>query len=246
MRKDSGGRGVRLAIATGLFVLAASARAQAPTCPQAGEWPAKLRLEYDVTASRGPFSISGSSVLVFERSGGSYSITVNTDSAAIYHARQTSRGTIDANGLRPVEFVESRTSKSPQTATFDWDAKLVHFSAAADSPAPTEPGLQDRASVLLQLALQVRPASREGPLEIPVAGARRVGPYRFAKRGVETVNVPVGAVEALHLERTPEEGDKDRLEAWFAAGWCGLPVRLRFVDHNGGVIDQRLRAARIE
>src|SRR5262249_43460947 len=148
--------------------------------------------------------------------------------------------------LRPLEFVESRGSRTPQTATFDWDAKLVHFSAAADTPAPTEPGLQDRVSVLLQLALQVRPTTREGPLEIPVAGARRVGPYRFTRRGVETVKVPVATMEALHLERTPEDGDKDRLEAWFAAGWCDLPVRLRFTDRNGAVIDERLRAARID
>jgi hypothetical protein len=226
--------------------IAASARAQAPTCPKQGEWPAKLRLEYDVTASRGPFSINGESILAFERNGRSYSVTVDTKSSVIYHANQTSRGTLDASGLRPLEFAESRGSRTPQTTTFDWDAKLVHFSAAPDTPAPTEAGLQDRVSVLLQLALQLRPAAREGPLEIPVAGARRVGPYRFARRGVEAVKVPVGTIEALHLERTPEEGDKDRLEAWFAAGWCGLPVRLRFTDRNGSVIDERLRAARID
>ncbi|HUL67005.1 MAG TPA: DUF3108 domain-containing protein [Burkholderiaceae bacterium] len=246
MRADSSDRGARFAIAALLLLLAASARAQSLTCPKPGEWPAKLRLEYDVTASRGPFSINGESILAFERNGSAYSVTVDTESALIYHARQTSRGTIDASGLRPLEFVETRGSRTPQTAKFDWDAKLVHFSAAADSPAPTEPGLQDRVSVLLQLALQVRPAAREGPLEIPVAGARRVGPYRFAKRGAETVKVPIGTMEALHLERTPEEGDKDRLEAWFAAGWCGLPVRLRFTDRNGSVVDERLRAARID
>src|SRR5262245_42115157 len=140
MKADSSGRCAHLAIAALLLLLAASARAQAPTCPKPGEWPMKLRLEYAVTASRGPFSINGESILAFERNGRSYSVTVDTDSTVIYHARQTSRGTIEASGLRPLEFTEVRGSKAPQTATFDWDAKLVHFSAAADSPTPTEAG----------------------------------------------------------------------------------------------------------
>jgi len=226
-------------------LLAATARAQAPACPSGGEWPGKLRLEYEVTASRGPFSISGESVLAFERSGTAYTIAVDTDAAMLFHARQTSRGTIDASGLRPSEFVETRGSRTPQTASFDWNAKVVQFSAAPDSLAPTQAGLQDRVSLLLQLALHERAAKAEGPIEIPVAGARRIGPYKLERRGLETVKVPVGTVEAVRIERAMTD-DQDRLEAWFAASWCGLPVRIRYTDRKGGVIDHRMRAARIE
>lgn len=245
MRPDSAGCRAGRLIAPLLLLLAGDSRAQPQACPSAGEWPAKLRLEYDVTASRGPFSINGQSILAFERNGTSYSITVDTLAVAIFHARQTSRGTVEADGLRPSEYAESRGSRSPQTTTFDWSAQIVSFSVAPDSPAATVPGLQDRVSLLVQLALHVRPAAAEAPFEIPVAGARRVGPYRFVRRGVETVKVPVGAVEAVHLERA-QEGEKDRLEAWFGSSWCGLPVRLRYTDRNGSVIDHRMRAARIE
>jgi Protein of unknown function (DUF3108) len=235
----------RLTAALSVACAAPLAHSQAPTCPAANEWPAKMRLEYDVTASRGPFSISGESVLLFERTETSYSLTVTTDSAAIYHARQTSRGSIEPAGLRPTEYVETRGKRAPLTTTFDWNAKSVMFSAYPDASAPTQPGLQDRASLLLQLVWLERGAAGAASFEVPVAGARRIGPYRFARHGAETVRVPIGAVEAVRIER-PADTDQDRLEAWFGMGWCGLPVRIRYTDRNGGTIDHRLRAARID
>jgi Protein of unknown function (DUF3108) len=228
-----------------LGVLAPAVRAQAPPCAPPGEWPAKLRLDYAVTASRGPFSISGESVLLFERSAGTYSIDVNTESALIYHAHQTSRGTRDAHGLRPDEYVETRTRRTTQTTTFDWQAQRVIFSVAPDAVAATQPGLQDRASLLLQLTWRHRadPAAKE--YAIPVAGARRVSVDRFQVRGVEEVNVPLGVLQAVRVERLGN-ADDDRLEAWFSPAWCGLPVRIRYTDHKGGVIDHRLQAAKID
>jgi hypothetical protein len=37
--------------------------------------------------------------------------------------------------------------------------------------------------------------------------------------------------------------DDDRIEVWLAPSLCWLPVRIRYSDHKGGVIDHRLRAA---
>jgi len=241
MRTSSASRCAGLALAA---VLGVEAHAQPPTCPGADEWPAKMRIEYAVTASRGPFSINGQSVLLFEHSGNAYSISIDTDSAAIYHARQTSRGTVATSGLQPVEYVEARGKRTPQTTTFDWDARRVSFSAAPDSPGATEPGLQDRASLVLQLAWRQR-AATEASFEIPVAGASRVGPYRFARQGVESVKVPAGTIEATRIERAADD-EHDRIEAWLGTSWCGLPVRIRYTDKKGGVIDHRLRAASIE
>jgi hypothetical protein len=234
--------GASIALAAGCVVAAADA--QAPACPAPNAWPAKIRIEYDVTASRGPLSISGESVLVFGRAGDDYTINVETDSAGLYHARQTSRGRIEANGLRPNEFVESRGRRAPATTTFDWGAGTVAFSVAPDSPATTVPGLQDRVSQLLQLAWLRRAAADAGSYEIAVAGARRVFMTRFVTAGTEAVKVPVGTVEAVRLER--ESKDDDKIEAWFGPAWCGLPVRIRYVDRKGGTVDHRMRSARIE
>lgn len=243
MRAD-GRRTLRAAGAAALVAGAGCAQAQAPACPGAGDWPAKMRLEYDVTASRGPLSISGESVLTFERTSAGYSIKVETDSAAIYHASQSSRGSIGPGGLRPSEYFEARGRRTPQTTTIDWDARTVRFSAAPEVQVPTQPGLQDRASLILQLAWQQR-SSGAATYEVPVAGSRRVGPYRFSRHAVETVRLPIGAVEAVRFARDVDD-DQDRIEAWLGNTWCGLPVRIRYTDRKGGVIDHRMRGARIE
>jgi len=249
MRAASARRVATVLVVVGLSVAWSAGRAQAqtppPECRPAKEWPARLRLEYAVTASRGPFSISGQSVLLFQRTGTAYSIDVNTDAVALYHARQTSRGTIEAAGLRPDEYIEDRTNRATQTTRFDWNGGTVAFSVAADTPGQVEPGLQDRASLLLQLTYLSRLNPATPSFEIPVAGARRVSTDKFTRRGAETLRMPIGNVESIRVEREGD-ADQDRLEAWFANGWCGLPVRIRYTDHKGGVIDHRLRAASIE
>src|SRR5262249_29188170 len=189
--------------------------------------------------------LSGESALQFQRNGDAYTITVDTDAALVYHARQISRGTIDANGLRPNEFIEDRSGKATQTTTFDWNAGVVLFTTAPDAPGKTEPGLQDRASLLLQMTWLHRLEDSAATIEVPVAGARRVTTDRFISRGAETLKMPVGTVATLHVEREAA-ADQDRLEAWFGDTWCGVPVRIRYTDHKGGVIDQRLRSATFE
>src|SRR5262245_9487441 len=176
MRLVSGSRYARWLCAPLLGSIVHVALAQAPACPRGDEWPAKIRLEYSVTASRGPLSINGDSVLLFERSGTSYSISIETNAAAIYHASQTSRGTVEPGGLQPAEYVEARTRKPTQTTTIDWKTKRVSFSAAPDVSAETQPWLQDRASLLLHLAWRQR-SHVDATFEVPVTGSRRVAVY---------------------------------------------------------------------
>ena len=222
-----------------------TAVAQPVQCPAPKQWPSALRIEYDVTASRGPFSINGESVLAFERQGATYTITADTNSAAIYHARQTSRGIVEAGGLRPDEYVETRGKRAPAITTFDWAAGRVSFSVAPDTTAEARPGLQDRATLPLQLAWMQRAAPSAASLEVPLTGSRSVGIARFVRQSVEKVAVPVGTVEGVRFERLSDH-DNDRIEAWFSADWCGLPVRIRYTDKKGGMIDHRMRAVRIE
>jgi hypothetical protein len=230
-------------LATGI-ALADAAGAQPPACPPGDAWPARMRLEYDVTASRGVLAVDGESVLVFERDGGGYRLSVDTKSPGLYSAQQTSRGTIETRTLRPVQYVERRGRRDPVTTSMDWDAQRVTFSAAPDALVTTRPGLQDRATLLLQLAWLQRAAPQAASLEVAVAGSRRTSVYRFVRKGRENLDLPAGAIEAARLDRADDE--RDRIEAWFGTGWCGLPVRVRYIDHKGGVIEHRLRAARLD
>jgi hypothetical protein len=239
------GAGIACVAFGAIGAFAPTAAAQPASCPAGNDWPAKVRLEYDVTASRGPFSINGESVLVFERNGATYSINLETDSAAIYHMRQTSRGSVEPGGLRPDEYVEMRGKRTPVTTTFDWSAKSVTFSVAPDSTAETQPGLQDRATLPLQLAWLQRATPAATSFDVPLTGSRSVGVARFARQGVESVKVSLGTLEAVRFERAAGH-EQDRIEAWFSAEWCGLPVRIRYTDKNGSIIDHRMRGARIE
>ncbi|MCX8003512.1 MAG: DUF3108 domain-containing protein [Burkholderiaceae bacterium] len=218
-------------------------RAQ-PRCP-AEDWPQRLALEYSVTASRGPLAIEGRGVLTFEREGGTYRIESEAEAAGLYRARYRSRGTLTPQGLRPDEYVEARGGRPPLEVRFDWRARHVHFSATPDVQTPLPAGTQDRASLLLQLHRLRRTQPALERYEMAVAGARRLRTFRFERRPAERVTVPAGEIEAVALRLTDEDPGES-VEAWYAPGWCDLPVRIRYGDPRGGVVDYRLRAARIE
>lgn len=215
-----------------------------PACPP-GQWPARVALDYDVTASRGLVAVGGTGALRFERNGAAYRLSAEIEAVGMYRARQSSRGTIAANGLQPDEYVETRSGRAARSVRFDWATGRVEFSAAPNAPAISRAGLQDRASLVLQLGWQRRAQPHAAHHEIPVAGARRVALFRFERGGEETLQLPAGAIDAVLL-RHSGDADHDRIEAWLAPAWCGLPVQIRYTDRHGGTVEYRLRAARIE
>jgi hypothetical protein len=68
-----------------------------------------------------------------------------------------------------------------------------------------------------------------------------VSTFVFRGGGTESLTVPAGRFDTLRFERVKESGD-DEFEVWLAPALCSLPVRLRFTDDKGLVIEQRLRA----
>jgi hypothetical protein len=101
--------------------------------------------------------------------------------------------------------------------------------------------MQDRLSLLVQLAWRSRSDPGASTLEIPVAGQRSSSTYVFVAREAEAVASLAGRFDAVKFERL-QQGGNDLLEVWLAPGLCSLPVRLRFSDDRGTVIEQTLRA----
>lgn len=241
---DRNRRRTLLASALAMLPLAAPAAAE---CGAADAWPPPFRLEFDATATRSPLWITGDSDLVFTRADDGYSLVSETNAAGFYHARQSSRGVVAAGGLVPIEYTERRGRRPQATTKFDWRAHRVSFSAATDV-AETRARMQDRLSLLLELgrALKLRPAATV--VEVPVAGVRNTSLYRFEVRGRQTLELPVGRIDAVKLERpadAPGNERHDRLEVWLAPALCWLPVRVRYADDRGMTIDQQLKGARI-
>lgn len=235
----------KTASAFALLACAGQLAAAQPDCPSS-EWPARIALDYDVTARRGPLSIDGTGALRFERNGATYRLSSEVEAIGLYRAHQSSRGTIDAGGLKPEEYAEARGGRPVRTVRFDWAARRVAFSAAPDTPAVARAGMQDRASLLLQLGRRWRAQPDAEAYELLVAGVRRAATFRFARSGAAALQLPAGTVDAVLLQRFGEDGDDDRIEVWYGPAWCGLPVRIRYTDRRGGTIDYRLRAARLE
>jgi hypothetical protein len=216
-------------------------------CGEVAAWPRPFRLEFEATATRSLFAISGESDLALTRDGHDYRLVSETNAVGLYHARQTSRGTIGAAGLVPFEYSERRGRRPQVTTTLDWRARRVTFTATEDT-AETRPQMQDRLSLLLELGLKLRRKPSARFIEMPVAGVRNTSIYRFELREREPIDVPAGRFDTVRLERPadqPGNDRHDRLEIWLAPALCDLPVRVRYADDRGMVIDQQLKAANL-
>jgi hypothetical protein len=182
--------------------------------------------------------------LVFTTEGTRYTLRSVTRSV-LFSAEQDSAGERVGALLRPHEYHERSPRRPLRTTRIDWQADRVTFSANADGTTATLPRLQDRLSLLVSAGQQLRAQQGKGAIELPVAGARHISLYRFELRGIETLELPIGRLEAHRIER-PRDAEHDGIEVWIAPSLCWLPVKMRFVDDRGQVVQNQLRAARFD
>lgn len=245
-----------------------------PTCDRMNPLPPQFRLAFAAQATLGPLALDGDTELTFQRNDDRYTLRSETR-APMFGAEQRSAGRMTVDGaasarrllLMPADFVERSGRRDPRTVRIEGAGGRVSFSANAGQPATAPAGLQDKLSLLVQAGQQLRVVIETGALapsgaapqpgasadaaaskaviELPVAGARRISTYRLMLKGTETLDLPAGRIETWKLER-PRDAEHDGLEAWVAPSLCWLPVRLRFTDERGTVIENRLRAARFD
>jgi len=203
---------------------------------------ASFRLEYAVTATRSVLSLAGDGVFEYRRQGDAYTIDSSVTAIGIFEARQGSTGNVRPEGLVPRRFTLRSSRREPRSIDFDWAARRVSFSHTGNSE-PTRPQMQDRLSMMMQLAWRQRSEPGTTTFEMPVAGPRHASAFVFRSGGAETLTVPAGRFDTVKFERVQQSGD-DEFEVWLAPALCSLPVRLRFTDDKGLVIEQRLSAVR--
>ena len=153
---------------------------------------------------------------------------------------QTSRGGFDAAGLAPLRYTDKRLRRPERSADFDRGAGTVSFSEG--NPAALTPGLQDRVSVMLQLAAIAngwsRPPAPGTELRIPVIGLRgdaAVWSLRF--EGPQAVVTPEGTVTALRFLREADKPHDTRAEFWLDPARTGMKERARLTDGNGDALE---------
>jgi hypothetical protein len=160
---------------------------------------------------------------------------------------QHSVGRVGRDGLEPHRYVEQRGNRPQRAVDFDHGQGLL-MTADGRSSVELPAGTQDRLSVIYQLGLQVRAAPEKFVAgtthEVPVASMSRVTNESFSVVGEATVSSQDGPVRALHLSRPGRSGSEETtIDVWLGYDAGMLPVRVRFSDPGGRVLDQVIERA---
>jgi|APIni6443716594_1056825.scaffolds.fasta_scaffold13283_1 hypothetical protein len=235
-------RSLRTALAAGLVAAMPSTGAAELVCGPDAPLATPVRLEYTVTATRSVLSLTGDGVVTYQRTGNEYAMASTLKAAGVFEAEQRSHGSVGSDGLVPRQFTQ-RTSRRPLlTVDFDWPGGQVAFSLTG-THAATLPQMQDRLSLLFQLAWRHRAEPRAATLTMPVAGNRSTSTHLFVATEGDPLTLPAGRFDTVRFELQGHRRG-DSLEVWLAPELCSLPVRARFADERGTVVEQRLRAVR--
>ncbi|WP_028309955.1 DUF3108 domain-containing protein [Derxia gummosa] len=155
----------------------------------------------------------------------------------------TSTGRLGETGLEPLRYTEKTRTRAQVATNFNRDPahNSISFSAST-AVLPLEPGVQDRASVTMQLAILF--ASRADEItdgtiyHLLLAGVRGAEPWVLRAGGPESIDTPFGPLRVRRIERLPRPGSRDnRVEVWFAMDYGWLPVRIRHIEANGNLTE---------
>ena len=200
-------------------------------------FPPPVLLTYDVTraGAGGLPAPAGTAQLSWRTDGTRYLLDVEGAAGRLH-----SEGGGGDAGIVP-RLASEDAAGGALVTEFDADGGRVLFRAAG-TEAPDNVGIQDRASLLMQLAGMglADPDQIADTIEIVVAGARDLRIARLQVLGREDVATGMGVLAAWHLAERAAPG-QPRLDVWLAPQQGWLPVRIRLEDGGAGVT-QTLRA----
>lgn len=203
--------------------------------------PPSARLNYEVLVEYRGVRQTLNGALDWHTDGERYRLHMAVEMAFLGSRVQHSEGRLGRHGIHPQRFSEK--TRSERAAHFDEASARIRYSANTPD-APLLPGHQDRLSVFLQLAGLVHARPERFPaghtIHIPTSGVRDSETWAFEVRGTETIALPKGDVAALHLRRLPRKEFDTTVDVWLAPALGHLPVRMRLLEANGNVADQRL------
>lgn len=204
----------------------------------AAQPPQKVQIDYAVTS--GSIQL-GEGHDTLEHDGRKYSVISETKTvgvAALFYklnVRRESSGLVTASGLRPLRYEENNSRKPKRTADFDWSAGQVKLTDGDNMQiVPLSANTFDPTSLPYAFAFA---QSNEVSMNVFVADGRRVADYEYRIIGKETLKTPLGEMETLHFQKVREADDKRGLEFWLSVDRHLLPVKIRYVEKNGTVVD---------
>ena len=228
----------------GIAVLAPGGAPDGAGAPQVPvRLPPPARLDFEVQGQVKRLQYSASAELVWQHDGQQYQARQEIRVLFLGSRAQTSVGEITPLGLQPRRFGDR--SRSEKAAHFDFAQGQVTFSA--NNPAARiAPGAQDRLSVFLQLSAMLAAAPQAYPagtrIQVPTVSSRAADLWTFTIGDTETLDLPLGPVRAVALERLPVRDYDQKAQVWLAPELDYLPVRIRITQTNGDFAELNLRA----
>jgi hypothetical protein len=203
-----------------------------------------MALQFDAQASQKGLSLPARASLTWQVEADRYSARWLIQAPLVRDRSQTSVGQIDpVLGLQPMRFGDK--NRSEVATHFDHQATPPAIRFSSNTPdAPLLASSQDRLSVLFQLAAMFAGEPRRyAPgqvVTLHTAGSRDAELWHFTVGTTDTLDLPVGPLSAIHLTREAQGAYDNRVELWLAPGLGHLPVRMRWTQANGDVVDQQL------
>jgi Protein of unknown function (DUF3108) len=183
--------------------------------------------------------VTASATLRWQLADGRYEVALDTRAFNAQALAWTSRGHVDVHGIAPERYVEGRRGREQRAVNFQREQGQVTFSGP-QLQHPLVPGMQDRASWMLQLGAIVaaNPALAQPGAQVPmvVATARGdVETWVFTVVEVVELTLPAGLVPAaLHLRREPRRPFDAQTDVWLDPTRHHLPVRMRLLVRPTG------------
>lgn len=244
-----------LALTALIFVGATGTSAAAEmTCKGMGKQVVDTDLQFSVTHSQipGELAVSTHKLRV---AGTQYKLESRSQAkgflALLYSGQltQKSEGLVDAQlGLTPLYYAEQRGKKPIAESMLNAETQRVLFKRNGES-APYEKGMQDRISMIYQLAARLRCNSElevGDTLAMRVMSTGRIANEVFKLQKAEDVILNLGkgdrSVETLQFETMPEEAGDEIVRIWYSKDLNWKPVKIQIQDSDGTALTQTLIA----
>ncbi|MFN3397727.1 MAG: DUF3108 domain-containing protein [Sulfurimicrobium sp.] len=212
--------------------------------------PEQAEIRYALIKGREGFVV-GKVQHAWKRDGTHYAIDQVAQASGIvslfYSGRhvQISQGEITPQGLKPTSYWVQRGQSADKTdsARFDWESAQLTLGTGDDTRTVKLPdGTQDLLSFLYQLAFS--PPQPGVSTRLYITTGRKLDIYGYQSLGEETLDTSLGPIETLHISQVRQPGE-DHTEIWLAMEYHYLPVKIRYTDKQGGVMEQTVTAIKV-
>jgi len=139
---------------------------------------------------------------------------------------ESSRGKLDASGIRPHQYHYQRSGGSERIANlaFDWQTMTVKNDVAGSLWEMEIPaGTLDKLVTQLDMMIALGQGKRD--VTYTVADGGTLKQYRYRIIGMETLDLPAGSFETVKVAKLRKDIEQET-SIWFAPALHYLPVRI--------------------